>query len=60
MTGGTVASDPENPNVVYLSSNGSDPFDLTTLEPALNPNNEHCEIYRGVTTGGLTTYRNQQ
>ncbi len=53
--GGGMCIDPENPNVVYLSSNVADPFELSTLAPALNPNNERYELWRGVTSdGGLT------
>ncbi len=54
--GGGITIDPENPNVIYLSSNAANPFDLTTLAPALNPNNGIYEIYRGVTTDGGATW----
>ena len=50
--GGGMCIDPENPNVIYISSNAANPFDLTTLAPALNPNNEIYEIYRGTTADG--------
>ncbi len=55
--GGGLCIDPENPNIVYLSSNVANPFDLSTLAPALNPNNEIYEIYRGVTADGGATWR---
>ncbi|MFM7180894.1 MAG: BNR-4 repeat-containing protein [Verrucomicrobiales bacterium] len=54
--GGGMCIDPENPNVIYLSSNAANPFDLSTLSPALNPNNEIYEIYRGVTSDGGNTW----
>jgi hypothetical protein len=54
--GGGMSIDPENPNVVYISSNVANPFDLTTLAPALNPNNEIHEIYRGTTADGGDTW----
>lgn len=54
--GGGMTIDPENPNVVYISSNAENPFDLSTLAPALNPNNEIYEIYRGVTVDGGETW----
>lgn len=54
--GGGMCIDPENPNVVYISSNVANPFDLSTLSPALNPNNEIYEIYRGVTADGGATW----
>jgi BNR repeat-containing family member/Bacterial TSP3 repeat len=50
--GGGISIDPENPNIIYLSSNAANPFDLATLAPALNPNNGIYEIYRGVTSDG--------
>ena len=50
---GGMAIDPDNPNVVYISSNALDPFDLNYdsngfTNNALNAN-ERYEIYRGVT-----------
>ena len=54
--GGGMCIDPENPNVVYISSNVANPFDLSTLSPALNPNNEIYEIYRGTTGDGGATW----
>ena len=54
--GGGMCIDPENPAVIYISSNATNPFDLTTLAPALNPNNEIYEIYRGTTADGGATW----
>jgi hypothetical protein len=54
--GGGMCIDPENPDVIYLSSNAANPFDLSTLVPALNPNNEIYEIYRGTTSDGGATW----
>ncbi len=57
--GGGMCIDPENPNIIYISSNAAKPFDLT-LNPAnvadvpLNTN-ARFEIYQGITSdGGLT------
>jgi hypothetical protein len=50
--GGGITIDPENPNIIYLSSNAANPFDLSTLAPGLNPNNGIYEIYRGITSDG--------
>lgn len=53
--GGGMSIDPEDPRVVYCSSNAADPFSLDSIdEVPLNPNDRY-EIYRGVTLdGGLT------
>ncbi|MEO0795253.1 MAG: BNR-4 repeat-containing protein [Verrucomicrobiota bacterium] len=53
--GGGMTIDPEDPRIVYISSNALDPFDLsTTTNVPLNAN-ERYEIYRGFTAdGGLT------
>jgi hypothetical protein len=54
--GGGMCIDPENPNIIYLSSNAANPFDLSNLAPVLNPNNEIYEIYRGTTADGGETW----
>ena len=52
---GGICLDPQNPNVIYLSSNAQNPFNLSdTTNVPLRPN-ERYELYRGVTSdGGLT------
>jgi hypothetical protein len=57
---GGMCLDPDNPNVVYISSNHSDPFDLNydgngVRNTALNPD-ERYEIYRGETTDRGKTF----
>jgi len=52
---GGICIDPQNPNIVYISSNAADPFDLSTAgQAALNPDQRY-ELFRGVRRdGGLT------
>ncbi|WP_419212160.1 Ig-like domain-containing protein [Maribacter sp. X9] len=53
---GGIAIDPDNPNVVYISTNAQDPFDLRWegTDIALNTN-ERYEIWKGITNdNGLT------
>jgi hypothetical protein len=54
--GGGICVDPENPNVIYLSSNAQYPFDLTTTTNFASATNvplaARYEIYKGVTTNG--------
>jgi hypothetical protein len=51
--GGGMAIDPVDSNVIYISSDAANPFDLTTTTSV--PLGAHYEIYKGVTTdGGLT------
>lgn len=53
--GGGMCIDPENPNVIYISSNAADPFNLTNITNVPLRASERYEIWRGVTTdGGLT------
>lgn len=53
--GGGMTIDPENPNVIYLSSNAANPFDLTSISNVPLRPGERYEIWRGVTgDGGLT------
>lgn len=53
--GGGMCIDPKDPNIVYIASNATNPFDLADINNVpLNPN-ARFEIYRGVTSdGGLT------
>ncbi|WP_211361188.1 Ig-like domain-containing protein, partial [Maribacter flavus] len=53
---GGIAVDPDNPNVVYISSNAANPFDLTWQGTNIPLNaNDRYEIWKGVTSdGGLT------
>lgn len=52
---GGICMDPENPNIVYLSSNATDPFNLSTTNVTLRTNDRY-EIFRGVTTNGGMTF----
>ena len=53
--GGGMAIDPQDPRVVYISSNAAEPFKLSdTVDVPLHPQNRY-EIWRGFTPdGGLT------
>lgn len=51
--GGGMGIDPVDPNVIYISSDAANPFDLSTTTSI--PLGAHYEIYKGVTAdGGLT------
>jgi hypothetical protein len=53
--GGGMCVDPTNPNVIYISTNAANPFDLTNVSNVPLNTNSRYEIYRGVTNdGGLT------
>jgi BNR repeat-containing family member/Bacterial TSP3 repeat len=53
--GGGMTIDPSNPDVIYISSNAANPFQLTDLASVPLRANERYEIWRGVTSdGGLT------
>ncbi|MCU0796747.1 MAG: BNR-4 repeat-containing protein [Akkermansiaceae bacterium] len=53
--GGGMCIDPENPNVIYISSNAANPFALGSLTNVPLRPSERYEIWRGVTAdGGLT------
>ena len=55
--GGGMTLDPQNPNVVYLSSNALRPFDLSSIdEVPLNPGGRY-ELYRGETRDGGRSFR---
>ncbi len=58
--GGGMCIDPENPNVVYFSSNAADPFNLGDIDNVPLRANERYEIYRGVTTDGGQTFTWEQ
>jgi hypothetical protein len=52
---GGMCLDPEDPRVVYISTNAADPFALGDINAVPLRNNERYEIYRGFTSdGGLT------
>lgn len=52
---GGMAIDPDNPNIVYISSNAADPTDISTISNVPLNSNERYEIWKGVTNdGGLT------
>lgn len=49
---GGICVDPQDPNVIYISSNAQDPFNLSeTTNVPLRANNRY-ELWRGVTTDG--------
>jgi hypothetical protein len=53
--GGGMAIDPEDPRVVYISTNAADPFNLADLDNVPLAPAERYEIWRGFTAdGGLT------
>jgi hypothetical protein len=52
---GGICLDPANPNTIYISSNASDPFNLTDTTNVTLRANSRYEIWRGTTTdGGLS------
>lgn len=52
---GGICLDPENPTVVYISSNAGEPFKLGSITNVPLRANAHYELYRGVTKdGGLS------
>ena len=52
---GGICIDPLEPNVIYISSNAQDPFNLTDTTNVTLRANERYELWRGVTgDGGLT------
>src|SRR5690606_20044991 len=53
---GGITIDPQDPNVVYLSSNALRPFDLSTVDDVpLNPGDRYT-LYRGVTGDAGRTF----
>lgn len=52
---GGICGDPQNPNVIYISSNAQNPFNLSDTTNVTLRANERYEIFRGTTAdGGLT------
>ena len=52
---GGICVDPQDPNVIYISSNAQNPFNLTDTTNVPLRANSRYEIWRGVTSdGGLT------
>lgn len=52
---GGISIDPDTPNVVYMSSNAADPFNLDEIDNVPLAPDDRYELYRGVTAdGGLT------
>lgn len=52
---GGICVDPQNPNVIYISSNAQDPFNLSDTTNIPLRANSRYELWRGVTSdGGLT------
>jgi hypothetical protein len=49
---GGICVDPANPSVIYISSNSSDPFNLTDITNVTLRANQRYEIWRGTTTNG--------
>lgn len=49
---GGICIDPVNPNIIYISSNALDPFNLSDTTYVSLRSNERYEIWRGVTTNG--------
>ncbi len=53
--GGGMAMDPEDPRIIYISSNAANPFSLSDINNVPLGPGERYEIWRGVTLdGGLT------
>jgi len=53
---GGMALDPDNPDVVYVSSNAADPFNISTFTDVPLSANQRYEIYRGITQDGGFTF----
>jgi hypothetical protein len=49
---GGICLDPQNPNVIYISSNAQDPFNLSDTTNVPLRANSRYELWRGVTTNG--------
>ncbi|MEM1085179.1 MAG: BNR-4 repeat-containing protein [Verrucomicrobiota bacterium] len=58
--GGGIAIDPDDPNVVYISTNAADPFELSDLTDVPLRTNERYEIFRGVTEDNGATFAWEQ
>ena len=52
---GGICIDPQNPNVIFISSNAANPFDVSSITNVPLRANDRYELFRGVTQdGGLT------
>lgn len=49
---GGICLDPQNPNTIYISSNASNPFDLSSISNVTLRANERYELWRGTTSNG--------
>jgi len=54
--GGGMCLDPEDPRIVYISTNAANPFALTDIDNVPLRPNERYEIYRGFTADGGKTF----
>jgi len=57
---GGICMDPQNPNLIYISSNAGNPFNLTDTTNVALRANERYEIWRGITTNGGLDFAWQQ
>lgn len=55
--GGGMAIDPEDPRVVYISTNAARPFDLDDRDDVPLAENGRYEIWRGVTEDGGASFK---
>jgi hypothetical protein len=58
--GGGMTIDPDHPNVIYISSNAANPFNLGDIANVPLRPNARFELYRGVTTDGGQTFTWEQ
>lgn len=54
---GGICLDPQDPNILYLSSNAAEPFNLGSTTNVQLRANERYEISRGVTTDGGLSFK---
>jgi hypothetical protein len=54
--GGGMTIDPDHPNVIYISSNAANPFNLGDISNVPLKPNARYELYRGVTSDGGQTF----
>ncbi|MFO1487824.1 MAG: BNR-4 repeat-containing protein [Verrucomicrobiota bacterium] len=57
---GGICLDPQNPNIIYISSNAGDPFNLSDTTNVTLRANQRYEIWRGITADGGLTFSWQQ
>lgn len=55
--GGGITIDPDHPNVVYISTNAANPFELSEINQIPLNTNERYEIWRGVTKDGGVSFQ---